>query len=353
MMVRVRPARASEGSRRVVEFVVVATLTIVGVRVYLAATGYPQIGGTSNLHIAHALFGGALMIAALAIGWLLLGARVRQCAVVIGGIGMGLFLDEVGKFVTKTNDYFYHPAAELMYLTILLVVIGGSLVQMVGRRSPREILLNARIAVAEGQAFGLSSAQRAELLERLGTAERRGADHAEVAELVVAAGRCDVHDGRIARAGRAIRRALPGWLTAPWLAVGFGWLMAITALQVAVTSLLGLPWRPSEVLFPVVANSEVSTISDRMYVVLGCATFAGSVLALRRLRRGSDPASRVPAWRLLQATAIAFTVIGGIADFAEFQLFALASIAMGIVTISLINLQIAVSIDELRSAELR
>ena len=50
----------------------IAIATILITRLYLQLTGYPQVGG-GDLHIAHALYGGALMMLALLIGWLILG----------------------------------------------------------------------------------------------------------------------------------------------------------------------------------------------------------------------------------------------------------------------------------------
>ena len=45
-------------------FLVAAVASVLAIRAFLAATGYPQLGG-DGLHIAHMLWGGGLMLVAL------------------------------------------------------------------------------------------------------------------------------------------------------------------------------------------------------------------------------------------------------------------------------------------------
>lgn len=72
-------------------------VTVVVTRLYLALSGYPQIGG-GEYHIAHALWGGLLLMLAVALS-LLLADRWVPAVVALLGADVGLFLDEVGKFI--------------------------------------------------------------------------------------------------------------------------------------------------------------------------------------------------------------------------------------------------------------
>src|SRR4030042_3015165 len=98
----------------------VATVTIV--RSFLALTGYPQLGG-STLHIAHVLWGGLILYIAAILPLLYLNSRLHIVGAVLSGVGVGLFIDEVGKFITRQYDYFFPAAAPIIYVFFLLVVI--------------------------------------------------------------------------------------------------------------------------------------------------------------------------------------------------------------------------------------
>jgi hypothetical protein len=72
-------------------FLVAAIGAILAIRAFLHLTGYPKLGG-EGLHIAHMLWGGLLMLAALALRLAYLGPRVPSRAAVLAGIGFGTFL---------------------------------------------------------------------------------------------------------------------------------------------------------------------------------------------------------------------------------------------------------------------
>src|SRR5436189_2503609 len=95
-------------------FLVSAVATVVIIRIFLEATGYPQLGG-GGLHVAHVLWGGFGMLVAMVLLLGFVAASTRHVAAVVGGAGFGAFVDEIGKFVTSDNDYFFRPTAALLY----------------------------------------------------------------------------------------------------------------------------------------------------------------------------------------------------------------------------------------------
>ncbi|GIG34897.1 hypothetical protein [Cellulomonas pakistanensis] len=173
--------RDPAGPRHVAGFLAVTVLTVLVTRGALALTGFPQLGG-GGLHIAHVLWGGLLMAVAVVgvLSWA--GPVVRPLAALVGGIGFGLFIDEIGKFVTSDNDYFYEPTASLIYVVVVVLVLVGEAIHG-RRRDPHETLAAAADLAVAGLAGGFSSRARRQARELVdGAGDVRGA--AEVRALL-------------------------------------------------------------------------------------------------------------------------------------------------------------------------
>jgi hypothetical protein len=99
-----------------------AVTSIFGTRLFLQAAGYPQISG-NGLHIAHMLWGGALMLVSVVLLLSYLSERVMWVSAMLSGIGFGLFIDELGKFITADNNYFFKPALAIIYLIFVVLLI--------------------------------------------------------------------------------------------------------------------------------------------------------------------------------------------------------------------------------------
>jgi len=116
--------------------------TVIGVRLFLQLTGYPQLGG-GMLHIAHLLWGGLALFVAVLLVLIWDNPGAMSSAAVLSGVGIGLFIDEVGKFITRGNDYFYPPAAPIIYGFFLLTVLIYLYVRQPDADHPRRAILQA------------------------------------------------------------------------------------------------------------------------------------------------------------------------------------------------------------------
>ncbi|MDO9546484.1 MAG: hypothetical protein Q7J07_07015 [Pelolinea sp.] len=96
-------------------------ISISAIRIFLEINGYPQLGG-ENLHIAHVLWGGLFLFTSSLLPLIFVNKRILDLSAFLSGAGIGLFIDEVGKFITQTNDYFYPAAAPIIYVFFLLTI---------------------------------------------------------------------------------------------------------------------------------------------------------------------------------------------------------------------------------------
>ncbi len=97
---RVRRPVKRQGAERYLRFTLLSFAASVALtRLFLGLTGYPQVGG-GGLHIAHVLWGGLLLFVAALLPLLLANRWVLTVEAILGGVGVGLFIDEVGKFIT-------------------------------------------------------------------------------------------------------------------------------------------------------------------------------------------------------------------------------------------------------------
>lgn len=336
-----RIVRDPDGPPLAQAFLVVAVVTILITRLYLELADYPQVGG-GNLHIAHALYGGALMMLTLLIGWSFHGVAVRVACVLLGGVGFGLFLDEVGKFVTRNNDYFYGPSAEIMFLLVVVLVLAGQVVRDVKPLSVTEKVAAAAAIATDGIAHGLSSERRTLALRYLDGARADGADPSTLDclhELITSADDVPGYAGpaRVLTATTLVGVfGRPRWVTvAAWVLLG----MALLAWAGNVIELLAGS-------NPRVGRADSTTDSVSMSaIVLACIqgiTVLSLVVALiARRRTDSD-------WplRLLRYAAIFYGLFGAAMGFVIVEFGGLFVLVIGMAAYAIFSLQLRLQSTE-------
>jgi len=117
-----RFAKRKNASELVLTVMIWAILGLLGTRLYLELTGYPKIT-KGDWHIAHAFIGGLIMTGGMMIDLVLAGRKIKRLAAGVFGVGLGLFIDEVGKYLSKDNDYFFEPAIIVIYVFFVILFL--------------------------------------------------------------------------------------------------------------------------------------------------------------------------------------------------------------------------------------
>lgn len=187
-MIRFRSPVKREGAERYLLLTLISfALSVVLTRLTLELTGFPQLGN-GVLHIAHVLWGGLLLFVAALLPTLLANRWAFTLTALLGGIGTGLFIDEVGKFITQTNDYFFPFAAPIIYAFFLLTVLIYLQVRRPSRHNSRTELYSALDQIMELIENDLDDTERADLNARLCrvVANPQYPEHARLAEALLA-----------------------------------------------------------------------------------------------------------------------------------------------------------------------
>jgi hypothetical protein len=208
--------RNAEARLLLESFLVAAVASFLGIRGFLALTGYPQIG-SNGIHIAHMLWGGLLMLLALMLLLAFIDRSVEHLAAVIAGLGFGTFIDEIGKFVTSDNNYFYRPAVALIYAVFVVgFLVGRTLIGQQRQLSPNEALANALDLLTVTLTGPIEPQDRLRIEELLEladpTAPLSRLAKGYLAELPEAATR----DSRVARVQSRLADAYDRLMSKPW-----------------------------------------------------------------------------------------------------------------------------------------
>jgi hypothetical protein len=266
-------------------FLISAVGMILIIRLQLFLTNYPSLGG-GKLHIAHLLWGGLLMMIALGMLFTLVGRRWRQPAAVIGGAGFGFFIDEVGKFVTSDNDYFFKPSAAIIYILFICLYFLARWTRERRGFSEKEYLAAALDVFTDAAVRDFNEREKRQALRLLEHAKGHplAGPLRELIERAPAGP--ELPPSRFARFSAGARRRYERWCGQRWFRrVLIGVMSAFATLQVLGVLLVVL----AGVLYVVGANVQIDlgatvdqigeTVSDLVAGVL-------VVLGLVRFRQG-------------------------------------------------------------------
>lgn len=163
------------GAPELVElFLVAAVGAALALRWLLALAGYPPPDGAGDgdsLNLARLLWGGLLMLIAMLLLFTALGRAAQRLAAIIGGIGFGALVDELGRFITADPNYFYQPAIGFGYLIFISLFLSLRSPLLRTRLTPDAALSNAMLLLAAAPGGRPDGGRRQEILRLLSRAD--------------------------------------------------------------------------------------------------------------------------------------------------------------------------------------
>ena len=271
------------------------------------------------------------------------GRRALLVSALLAGIGAGLFIDEVGKFLTTTNDYFYAPAAPIIYGSIMLLVLLWLIVRRRGASDydATHVLVEA---LRDGVDGHLTEADRQRAIDLQREAESDGpGDPDSIPQLLVRALTSPTMDEQLAAEGwvargdarRLFERLLPTrlerWLiylslVMAVLAALLSALLLLASTQIELGDMNELVADAGRLEFP--SEPIWLLLSLAVNVVVGVAAVVALVLLARgRTRRGLNTAL---------VALLTNLVAGGLVAFYAAQFTALTSTVLIVLQLGLV-----------------
>jgi hypothetical protein len=305
--------RSAESGRRLDLFLVCAVASVIGNRVFLIITGYPQLGN-GTLHISHAIWGALMMAVAIVFAISFLAPNNRTFIAFIGGCGFGWFIDELGKFITRDVNYFFQPTIALIYIVFIAMYLVFRGIQ---RReySADEAVLNGLEALKSATIGELSEARRTSavtLLDATG-ASTPFAYHVR-ALLADETGLPDRRPNRFERSGSAARAWYLGLVDRRWFQRVITWWFVIVGSAQLVAAIA--------VVFD---DDSVKGFVDWATIVSSAVSGALIVVGVVRLRH-----HRLEAYRWFERGILVQIFVTQVFEFAHEQLTGVFSLVVNI-----------------------
>jgi hypothetical protein len=296
-------------------FLVTAVGTILLVRAILAATGWPQLGG-GKIHFAHLLWGGLGMLIAIILFLALQGRLWRTLGALSAGIGFGLFIDELGKFITSDNDYFFQPVIAIIYVIFVALFLLFRWLGSIKHLSPQTALVNAFDYAKEAVLRDMDESEQVKALSLLGHADQTDPVVASLSDMLRALdGLAKPRTSAFARVKARLERTYARLVSRRWfrrLVVGWFVFLSLVSLLGAVFLVID----PAALTFAE-AGSSLSALASGALVVVG-------------IIRGRH--SRLTAYRWYERAVLVSILVGEFFEFYAQQLGALFGLLVLLLT---------------------
>lgn len=337
-------------------FFVSGVVALLLTRFYLALTGFPQLGG-AGLHIAHLLWGGLLMLVALTLLLAFVGRSTQRVAALLGGAGFGLLIDEVGKFVTSSNDYFFQPAVAIIYLVFVAIFLSFRTIERAGRYTQRELLANAydeAVEVALRPTDAESRERALRLLRDSGATGplARGLERALVEQQAFIPPSHAVRASRWKRARWAMARAYERAVASRWFPPAL--VLLVVAYAFVFLLLFGLELAAATVAAEGPAFA-LDLFALRGHRVVQAGLLASSLVAAAFVVAGlvALPRDRLSAYRWFKRSVLVSLLVGQVFLFYTQQFGALVELVLILIALGGLDALLAAERRARRQAERR